>query len=151
MAYARPTALLSPGDIFPEIPFSVSVAPLRVARQSGWNPPAGRGPADFRRIFTLPQHQADLINSQLSTNQGEETLANARVGKALFLTWGSEVESALRIIDHQQRIGKRSWLAAPIYELGAIPQASSDADPDTGEQVPLRDLIRRGKARDAFY
>src|SRR5207245_4807219 len=109
--------------------FSVSVAPLRIARQSGWNPPAGRGPADFRRIFTLPQHQADLANSQLLTNQGEETVANTRVAKALFLTWGSEVESTLRIIDHQQRIGKRSWLAAPIYEHATIPQASTKIDP----------------------
>ena len=151
MAYAQPTALLSPGDVFPEIPFSVGVAPIRVARPSGWNPPAGRGPADFRRIFTLPQDHAALTNPQLLTNQGEEALANTRVGKALFLTWGSEVESTLRIIHHQNRVGKRSWLAAPIYELGDIPVASTDVDPDTGAQVPLRDLIRRGKARDSFY
>ena len=151
MAYARPTALLSPGDIFPEIPFSVGVAPLRVARRAGWNPPANRGPADFRQIFTLPQDQAALTNSQLLATQGEETLANTRVGKALFLTWGSEVESTLRVIQNQGRVGKRSWLAAPIYELAAIPETSTDEDPDTRERVPLRDLIRRGKARDAFY
>jgi hypothetical protein len=86
MAYAHPTAQLSPGDIFPEIPFSVGVAPIRVAKLSGWNPPAGRGPADFRRIFTLPPDQAALPNSQLLASQGEETLANTRVGKAPFLT-----------------------------------------------------------------
>src|ERR1700687_1660965 len=113
MAYAHPTALLSPGDIFPEIPFSVNVAPTKVARRAGWNPPANRGPADFRQIFTLPQDQAHLTNSQIQTNQGEDTLANTRVGKALFLTWGSEVESTLRFIERQGRTGKRSWLAAP--------------------------------------
>jgi hypothetical protein len=151
MAYAHPTAQLSPGDIFPEIPFAVSIAPIRVARHSGWNPPAGRGPADFRRIFTLPQDQVALPNSELLTNQGEETLGHTRMGKALFLTWGSQVESTLRIIDHQGRTGKRTWLAAPIYELGVVPERSTEEDPDTGEQVPLRDLIRRGKARDLFY
>jgi hypothetical protein len=151
MAYARPTALFSPGDIFSEIPFSVGVAPLRIARRSGWNPPAGRGPADFRRIHTLPQDAAALQNPTLSTNQGEEALAHTRVTKALFLTWGSEVESTLRNIERNGRIGNRTWLAAPIYELAGIPEASTDVDPDSGAQVPLRDLIRRGKARDAFY
>jgi hypothetical protein len=92
----------------------------------------------FEEIFTLPQDQAALPNPQLSTNQGEETLANTRVGKALFLTWGSEVESTLRVIEHQGRIGKRTWLAAPIYELGSIPAASTDVDPETGVRVPLR-------------
>src|SRR6267142_3669880 len=106
MAYARPTALLSPGDIFPEIPFSVGVAPLRIARRSGWNPPAGRGTADFRRIYTLPQDAAGLQNSTLFTNQGDEALAHTRITKALFLTWGSEVESTLRNIDRNGRIGK---------------------------------------------
>jgi hypothetical protein len=115
------------------------------------NPRAGRGPADFRRIFTLPQHQADLQNPRLATTQGEETLAHTRVTKALFLTWGSEVESTMRVIDGQGRVGNRTWLAAPIYELSSIPENSTEQDPDTAERVPLRDLIRRGRARDAFY
>lgn len=149
--YARPTTNISPGDIFPDIPFSVSVAPTKVARRSGWNPPAGRGPADFRRIFTLPQDQATLPNPQLSSPQGEDTLANTRFGMALFLTWGSEVESALRIIEHQQRIGKRTWLAAPIYPLANIPETSTEEDPETHQQVSLRELIRMGRARDNFY
>jgi hypothetical protein len=154
MAYARPTALLSPGDIFPEIPFSVGIAPLRVAKRHGWTPPAGRGPAEFRRIYTLPQDQeqfAQLPNPSLSTVQGEETLAHTRLTKALFLTWGSQVESAERNIERTGRVGNRTWLAAPIYDLTSIPEVNTEEDPDTHEQVPLRDLIRRGKARDAFY
>jgi hypothetical protein len=151
MAYARPTALLSPGDIFPEIPFAVGVAPLRIARQAGWNPKAGRGPATFRQIFTLPQDQADLQNSRLHVQQGEEALAHTRTAKALFLTWGSEVESTLRTIEHQKRTGNRTWLAVPVYELGLIPENSRDLDPETGELVSFRDLIRTGKARDLFY
>src|SRR5207249_3841422 len=139
-----------PGECHLALPISTSTHPPLVTRSSGWNPPADRGPADFRRIFTLPQHQAALPNPQLSTNQGEETLANTRVGKALFLTWGSEVEPTLRVIEHQGRIGKRTWIAAPIYELGSIPAASTDVDPETGVRVPLRDLIRRGKARRCF-
>jgi hypothetical protein len=151
MAYAKPTTLLSPGDIFPEIPFSVGIAPLRVAKKYGYTPPAGRGPADFRRIYTLPGHAADLGANDLRTVKGEETLAHTRINKALFLTWGSEVESTLRTIDRQKRVGNRTWLAAPVYELQSIPDNATEADPDTGQRVQYRDLIRRGKARDAFY
>ncbi|HXC34215.1 MAG TPA: hypothetical protein VNZ56_17190 [Verrucomicrobiae bacterium] len=150
--YAHPTEEISPGDIFPEIPFSVTLAPTKVARQSGWNPPAGRGPAEFRRIFTLPRDQAELANSQLRTQQGEDVLANMRFGKALFVTWGSEVESTLRRVgEHAGRVGKRSWLAVPIFSLADIPEANTEEDPDTHERVPLRQLIRSGKARDDFY
>jgi hypothetical protein len=150
--YAHITADISPGDIFCDIPFSVVVAPTRVARQSGWNPPAGRGPVDFRRIFTIPRDQTDLTNPQLNTQQGEEVLANARFGKALFLTWGSQVESTMRrISDSDGRVRKLSWLAAPIYSLNSIPEANTEEDPETHERVPLRVLIRSGKARDVFY
>jgi len=61
------------------------------------------------------------------------------------------VEPTLRVIEHQGRIGKRTWIAAPIYELGSIPAASTDVDPETGVRVPLRDLIRRGKVFSGWY
>src|SRR6266850_148385 len=92
MAYARPTALLSPGDIFPEIPFSVGVAPLRIARRSGWNPPAGRGTADFRRIYTLPQDAAGLQNEEhyaelrKITSIGVQYFLDARESRIATLT-----------------------------------------------------------------
>jgi len=105
----------------------------------------------LRQIYTLPQDLAALTNSQLKTQQGEDALAKVRYGKALFLTWGSEVESTLRVVAHQQRMGKRAWLAAPIYPLADIPERSMEVDPDTKALVPLRDLIRQGRARDCFY
>jgi hypothetical protein len=40
---------------------------------------------------------------------------------------------------------------APIYSLRSIPETSKEQDPYTGELVPLRELLRRGKARDASY
>jgi hypothetical protein len=149
--YAHPTANISPGDIFPDIPFSIAVAPTRVARTHSYTPRTGYGPAEFKRIYTLPHDLPALSNPQLSTQQGEDMLANARFGKALFLSWGSEVDSTLRAIDRSRRIGKRAWLAAPIYDLSAIPSGSTEEDPETHEQVPFRDLIRQGKARDYFY
>ena len=147
--YAHPAAQISPGDIFAEIPFAVSVAPTKVARNPGYNPKVGRGPADFRQIYTLPGDV--LLNSKLATQQGEEILGNARVSKALFLSWGSEVDTILRAIGRSGRIGKRAWLAAPVYKLDDIPAGNTEEDPETHEQTPIRDLIRRGNVRDCFY
>jgi hypothetical protein len=149
--YAHATPQISPGDIFPSIPFPVVVHPLKIARNEGYTPRAGRGPAEFRRIHTIPGDEATITNLTLATTQGEETLARTRVGMALFLTWGSEVESTERRIAQNGRVGKRSWLAAPVYRLQEIPEGNTEVDPDTNEQVPLRELIRRGKARDTFH
>ncbi len=150
--YAHPTPQIYPGDIFPSIPFSVLVPPLKIARNVGYTPARGRGPADFRQIYTLPNDQRQIPNLRIETTQGEETLSKTRSGMALFLTWGSEVESTeRRIAENNGRAGKRSWLAAPIYRLQDIPAASTEIDPDTGERVSMRDLIKNGKARDNFY
>jgi hypothetical protein len=150
--YAHPTPQISPGDIFPSIPFSVLVSPLKIARNEGYTPAKGRGPADFRRIFTLPNDQTQINNLRIDTTQGEETVSTTRSGMALFLTWGSEVESTeRRIAGNNGKAGKRSWLAAPIYRLHDIPATSTEIDPDTNESVPMRDLIRSGKARDNFF
>lgn len=148
--YAHPTPQISPGDIFPSVPFSVLVPPLKIARNEGYTPSRGRGPAEFRRIYTLPNDQAKVQNLGLLTRQGEETLS--RSGMALFLTWGSEVESTeRRIFENKGKAGKRSWLAAPVYNLQDIPAENTETDPDTGDRAAVRDLIRLGKARDNFY
>jgi hypothetical protein len=150
--YAHPTGYLSPGDVFPAIPFTTQIAPIKIARSAGYNPPAGRGPADFRRIYTLPDDAEHCSNNRIETPEGEETLASTRVSKAIFLTWGSQVESTeRRIAAPNGRIGKQGWLAAPVYNLNDIPAGSATEDPETHERVPLRDLIRQGRARDNFY
>ncbi|HEV1993779.1 MAG TPA: hypothetical protein VGR03_05565, partial [Candidatus Acidoferrum sp.] len=136
--YAHPTPQISPGDIFPSIPFPVVVHPLKIARNESYTPPAGRGPAEFRRIYTIPDDEARITNLTIATTQGEETLSKTRRTMALFLTWGSEVESTeLRIVENG-RVGKRSWLAAPVYSLQEVPAGNTEIDPDTNEQVPLR-------------
>jgi hypothetical protein len=49
------------------------------------------------------------------------------------------------------RPGNRTFLAVPIYALSNIPDQQTEEDPHTHERAPVRDLIRRGKIRDAFY
>jgi len=149
--YAHPTALLSPGDVFPRLPFSITTAPLRVARLSGWNPPAGREPAEFRKIFTLPQDAQRLSNLRIETQQREDTLASTRVTMGMLLTWGSQIEADQVRVETQGRVGKLAWLAAPIYRLLDVPADVREQDPETHMLVPLRDLVRGGKCRDYFY
>ena len=147
--YAHPTELISPGDIFPSIPFPIVVSPLKVARRAGHRPRGGRGPADFRQIYTLPEEEPNDLH--LSTSEGEETLAITRCVKGMFLAWGSDVEDDERRFADRGRVGKRGWLAAPIYRLAEIPGNNTAIDPDTHEPAPVRDLIRRGKILQAFY
>ena len=147
--YARPTGLISPGDISPSIPFPIVVSPLKIARRSGHQPRAGGGPADFRQIYTLPEQQPE--NLRLTTPEGEEALATTRALMAMFLTWGSDVEDDERRFADRGRIGRKGWLAAPIYSLLSIPEQNTEIDRESGERLPIRELIRRGKILHAFY
>jgi hypothetical protein len=150
--YAHPTTLLSPGDIFPSLPFNVLTSPIRIARRHAYNPPAGRGPAEFRRIYTFPNDVAQLQGGvQIETQQGEETLATTRVVKGMLLTWGSQIEADERTIENQGRVGRRGWLAAPIFRVLDVPANAMEEDPLTHTRIPLRDLIRQNKCRDNFY
>lgn len=148
--YARPQTEIFPGDISPSIPFPVVTAPLKIARPLPYTPKAGKTPVDSRRIHTMPD--ATLINSKLEISNGEDALAKTRCSKAIFLTWGSDVDSdELRITEHG-KVGKRGWLAAPVYDImQEIPEGSVAEDPDTHVKTSVRDLIRQGKLHQSFY
>src|ERR1700733_11289422 len=108
--YVRPNAeAILPGDIFPEIPFPVVTAPLKLARPSPIQPKAKQGPMDLRQIFTLPGEQPN--DSKLRVAEGEEALSQTRCSKALFLTWGSDVEDDERRFADRKRVGRRGGLA----------------------------------------
>jgi hypothetical protein len=149
--YARPTQLISPGDIFPEIPITVSVPPIKVARKSKYNPPAKFGPQDLRRIFKLPEEAALVANLRLSMRPGEEALVTTRVGPAIFLSWGSQVEADERDLRDQSKPKNKSWLAAPIYKLNDVPEDAVLEDPDTRERINLRDVVRQNRSHNYFF
>lgn len=149
--YAHPTALISPGDIFSEIPISLLVSPIRVARKSKFNPPAKFGPQDLRRIYTLPPDAGLLQDCQLKTTHGEQVLAETRVGPAIFLSFGCQVEADERDIADQKKVKHKSWLAAPIYRLQDIPESAVIRDVDTGEEVNIREVVRNNASHNYFY
>src|SRR5208337_240138 len=137
--YAHPTSLVSPGDIFPEIPISLVVPPLRVVRKSKFTPKAKFGQQDLRRVFTLPVDSGNLGATTIATKSGEDTLANTRVGLALFLSWGSQVEADEREVSRSGEPKRKAWLAAPIYSLLDIPEKAVVLDPETDENILIRD------------
>jgi hypothetical protein len=149
--YAHPTALISPGDIFPAVPFSVSVPPLRIARKSKLNPPAKFGPQDLRRIFVLPDEAEKITDLRIEQKQGEEALHSTRVGPGIFLSWGSQVEADERDASAGGKTKNRSWLAAPIFPVDDIPEQAVIEDPDTHEQINIRHIVRNNRSHNYFY
>jgi hypothetical protein len=148
--YAHQTELISPGDIYPELPFGVSIPPLRVARKSKLNPPKQFGPQDLRRLFVIPDEAANLKDLKLSRPEGEETLAYTRIGKGILLSWGSQVEADERDAS-TGKVQRKAWLAAPIFKLQDIPENGIVRDPDTGEELKMRDIVRNNLSHNYFY
>lgn len=148
--YKCPTDVISQGDIFPSIPFPIILPPVKVARPSPFQPKAGRRSVELRQIYTLPAEPPGEL--RILSTEGEETLSKTRSSKAIFLTWGSDVEDDERRFADRRRVGKRGWLAAPVHELlQEIPAGGMALDPDTRQETPVRDLIRRGKILHWFY
>jgi hypothetical protein len=90
-------------------------------------------------------------NLRFTTAPGEDVLAPTRTHKAIFLTWGSDVESDERRFAENGKIKGRSWLAAPVHPLANIPAANTEIDPETNEKVSIQELIRRSKILHSFY
>jgi len=149
--YAHPTELISPGDVFPDIPVTVSVPPTKILRKSNFNPKAKFGPQDLRRAFTLPDEAKQLGATSIDAPAGEETVAHTRIGLAMFLSWGSQVEADERDVAANGDKGRKRWLAAPIYPLRDIPESAVIEDPDSKERISIREIVRMNASHHYFY
>lgn len=148
--YARPTELLSPGDVFPELPVGSVSYPLKVVRRSGWNPPADRGPQELWRAYSGPEIET-LPNLRLRSSEGESVIASARGVKAMLLSWGSQIEEDVRNFQSSGRAGGKCWLAAPIFPLSQIPENETHPDRETGERILVRDIIKNNQSHLYLY
>jgi hypothetical protein len=148
--YARPTELLSPGDIFPELPVGTVSYPLKVIRRSGWNPPPERGEQELWRAHSGPEI-GQLQNPRLGSSEGESVIASARLVRAMLLSWGSQIEEDVRNFQKSGRAGGKCWLTAPIFPLSQIPETQRFQDRETGESVLMRDIIRNNQSHLYLY
>ncbi len=67
------------------------------------------------------------------------------MAKAIFLTWGSEVEDDQR----SGKLQKKEWLIAPVFALSALKSAEF-IDHLTGQRVNLVEAIRGGRSPKYF-
>src|SRR5579863_2639616 len=112
--YDKAGSLISPGDIFDRLPYVRVPKPLRIARKfSGSLPKRVRVQGELREVF---EYERDAVDPPANFDPpGEDVLSNAKMAKAIFLTWGSEVEDDER----GGSLHKKEWLIAPVFPLSA--------------------------------
>jgi|SRR5271157_3493107 len=142
--YDKAGSLISPGDIFDRLPYARIPQPLRVVRKFPGSLPKGvtvRG--ELREVF---EYGRDNIDPPAKFEPpGEDVLANAKMAKAIFLTWGSEVEDDER----SGGLQKKEWLIAPVFALSAH-KGAEFTDRLTGQRVNLVEAIRDGRSPKYF-
>ena len=72
---------------------------------------------------------------------GEETLVATKKARAIFLTWGSEVEDDER----SGNLHKKDWLIAPVFPLEDLKNFSF-RDERTGRTILMQEAIRERKS-----
>ncbi len=142
--YDKAGSLISPGDIFERLPYARVPKPLRIARKFPGSLPksvAVRG--ELREIFEYGRESIDPPpNFGLP---GEEVLFNVKMAKAVFLTWGSEVEDDER----GGNLHKKEWLIAPVFPLSEL-RSAEFRESKTGQRVSLVEAIQAGKSPKYF-
>lgn len=142
--YEKAGSLISPGDIFHRLPYQRVPKPLRVARRIAYSlPKSSKIQGELRVILEVgkdtPKPDFDF------DPPGEEILSNAKMAKAIFLTWGSEVEDDER----SGKLHKKDWLIAPVFPLSPLQEAKV-VDPFTRGVITMADAIRAGKSPKFF-
>jgi hypothetical protein len=142
--YDKAGSLISPGDIFDQLPYTRIPKPLRVARKFSGSLPKGVGVrGELREVF---EYGRDRIDPPPNFKPpGEDVLCNTKMAKAIFLTWGSEVEDDQR----SGKLPKREWLIAPVFALSAL-KGAEFTDRLTGQRVELVEVIQGGKSPKYF-
>ena len=149
--YSRPNDLLSPGDIFPELPVGSITHPLKILRKPNFNPPAKRGPQDLRRAYAVPDEEAMVKDLTLRAQQGESLIAKGRLCKAMLLSWGSQIEEDLRNYEKRGSAQGKTWILAAIFPLTQIPEKETVGDVETGDKTSLRQVITENRSHQYMY
>jgi len=143
--YDKTGSLMSPGDIFDKLPYHRVPKPLTVARRPRFTlPKSFRIRGELREVFELGKHTPDPDFH--FEPPGEDILSNGKVAKAIFLTWGSEVEDDER----GGKLHKKDWLIAPLFPLSPL-EGHKVEDPSTGGLIKISDAIRAGKSPKFFH
>lgn len=135
-------SLISPGDILDRLPPVKLPSSIRIARRWSYNLPGRyRVKGELHEVLELGK-DLDPRDSGLGA-AGEVVLVRTRLSRAIFLTWGSEVEDDER----SGKVDKRDWLIVPV--LSITPEHQRQKIRDTEESVA--DAIRANRSARFFY
>jgi len=142
--YDRAGSLISPGDIFDRLPYIKVPKSIRIARRfPGSLPKNVRVRGELREIF---EYGRETVDPPFNFNPlGEDILTNVKMAKAIFLTWGSEVEDDQR----SGNLHKKEWLIAPIFPLSEL-KGMEFKDSKTGQRVNLAEAIQASRSPKYF-
>ncbi|MGA2608020.1 MAG: hypothetical protein ABSH01_11260 [Terriglobia bacterium] len=144
--YAKAGSLISPGDIFDGLPYIRVPSPLKVSRKVSFSlPPKYKLEGELHEVFEVGRHNPTPGFNLDPKGQGEDVLSTARMSKAIFLTWGSEVEGDER----SGRLYKKDWLIAPVFPLAGL-EGLRIRDRRTGDVIEVAEATRAGKSPKYF-
>lgn len=139
--YERAGSLISPGDLLGPVVFTRAPKPLKVARKIPRSlPKSFKIQGELREILEVGKHEAHPEFDFDPAGEGEEILSRARMSRAVFLTWGSEVEDDER----GGNLHRKDWLIAPIFPLPKPELEIRDAR--AGRMIQLAEVIRNGQS-----
>jgi len=140
--YIPSKSKISPGDIFDSLPYARIPKPLRVAKKVT----VGLPPRVQAKIRGELREILDVTIEDSKTGfdfsgQGEEILSRAKISKAIFLTWGSEVDADTG----DGKLDRKDWLIAPLFPL-KDQEGKRIQKRSSGEIIDFAEAIKAGKS-----
>jgi hypothetical protein len=142
--WCKAGSLLSPGDLLEEVPYIRTPYPLRIVRKWPQSlPPKYKVHGQLCETFPLGSYSpTPPLNF---SPPGEENVSNMKFSRAIFLTWGSEVEGDER----SGKLHKKDWLIVPVFPVNDF-AGQYLADTVTGEKIDLMEAVITGKSPKYF-
>jgi hypothetical protein len=142
--YQNAGKLISPGDLLDLLPYIRVPRPLKVFRKASFTLPAKYVvQGELGQAFEAGKHSPSPP-LDFSPKAGEHGLVTTKMSKAIFLTWGSEVEDDER----SGQLHKKDWLIAPLFPLAELNVNIPNAQ--TGSTINMADAIRSLKTPKFF-
>src|SRR6266550_6553145 len=140
--YIPSQSKISPGDIFESLPYARIPKPLRVAKKLTVGLPPrvqAKVRGELREILDVTI-QGSMAGFDFS-GQGEEILSRAKISRAIFLTWGGEVDADTG----DGKLDRKDWLIAPLFLL-KDQEGKTIKNATTGDLINFAEAIKAGKS-----
>lgn len=145
--WREPGEYISPGDVYPQVPVSYLVPPLRVIRRYSQN----LKQKFDKKLYTLHAFGEPDLTHTLQQKGGDETVSKSRLELGVLLSWGSEIAQDLKSYEQRGKAGGKTWLAAPVFDLGELPDEKKRTAEETGQLLSDRDVVRLNTSSHTFY